>query len=204
MEKFGYGRFRTKVAVLLASTFLVCLGAAFRAGTTYAGGERPRENPAGYQSKACFYIFNFTIEWVVVMLFVFIRVDKRFYVPNHSKKPGDYSREPDFYTRRKQGLVAKPTEGSQLASVITPEEEVFDDMTPDELAKCDDVEQGLAKETNPAEAIPLEAVPAPEPAHHPGVSPSPPPAAATTLHSREPMASPVNMSAGISLDKPAP
>lgn len=88
VEKFGEGRFRTKVYIILFSSFILTLGAAFRSGIAYV--PRPKSNPAWYHSKACFYIFNFTIEVVVVALYAGIRVDKRFHIPNGSKGPGDY------------------------------------------------------------------------------------------------------------------
>ncbi|KAL6713238.1 hypothetical protein ACLMJK_009359 [Lecanora helva] len=173
-EKFGHGRFTSKVLYLMFASFLLCLGAAFRAGTNYAGGERPINHPAGYQSKACFYIFNFAVEIVVVLLYVIIRVDKRFYVPDHSKKPGDYSRGPDFYTRRAQGLNAKPSGEAQLSDRINQEEEVFDDMNPDDLAKRDE-ERGIAAGIGSDKDIPLETLPTSAPA--PASSEAPAPAA---------------------------
>ncbi|EKD20033.1 hypothetical protein MBM_01985 [Drepanopeziza brunnea f. sp. 'multigermtubi' MB_m1] len=89
VEKFGEGRFRTKIYILLFSSFILALGAAFRAGIAYV--PRPRNDPAWYHSKACFYVFNFTIEIIVVALFAVIRVDKRFHVPDGSRGPGDYA-----------------------------------------------------------------------------------------------------------------
>ncbi|MCJ1365199.1 hypothetical protein MMC16_004320 [Acarospora aff. strigata] len=91
VEKFGSGRFRTKIAVLLAAAVLLCLGASFRVGTNIKA-PRPKNNPAWYHSKACFYIFNLTIELVVVAMYAMVRVDKRFHVPDGSHGPGDYSR----------------------------------------------------------------------------------------------------------------
>ncbi|KAI9051645.1 hypothetical protein LZ554_004687 [Drepanopeziza brunnea f. sp. 'monogermtubi'] len=89
VEKFGEGRFRTKIYILLFSSFILAFGAAFRAGIAYV--PRPRNDPAWYHSKACFYVFNFTIEIMVVALFAVIRVDKRFHVPDGSRGPGDYA-----------------------------------------------------------------------------------------------------------------
>ncbi|KAF4632205.1 hypothetical protein G7Y89_g5920 [Cudoniella acicularis] len=89
LEKFGEGRFRTKIFVLVFSSIILTLGAAFRAGTNYK--PRPISNPAWYHSKACFYIFNFTIEITVVYLYAILRVDKRFVIPNGSKRAGDYA-----------------------------------------------------------------------------------------------------------------
>ena len=132
VEKFGSGRFRHKIAILLVAATLLCLGATFRTGVNYAGGERPREDPAPYQSKACFYIFNFTIEILVIYLYVLVRVDKRFFVPNGSHGPGDYSRKPETQADMKTESAA----GMHIAS----EEEVFDDMSRENLARRDNTE----------------------------------------------------------------
>jgi len=91
-EKFGSGRFRTKLNIILLSSALLTLGAAFRAGTSYV--VRPRSDPAWYHSKACFYVFNFTLEVIVVFLYVTARVDRRFHVPDGSNGPGEYARGP--------------------------------------------------------------------------------------------------------------
>jgi hypothetical protein len=111
VEKFGQGRFRTKMYVLVASTLLLSFAAAFKAGVAYL--PRPLAHPAWYHSKACFYIFNFTVEIIVVALYAIIRVDKRFHIPNGSHKPGDYS----------GGLERK----TSLADRVLSEERVFDD-----------------------------------------------------------------------------
>ncbi|KAL8941470.1 MAG: hypothetical protein Q9211_001813 [Gyalolechia sp. 1 TL-2023] len=124
-ENFGQGRWRHKIWILLASAAILCLGASFRAGTSYAGGTRPIQDPAGYQSKACFYIFNYTLETIVVYFYLLVRVDQRFWVPNGSKGPGDYSargpaaatQHPDNEERSGQGELAKVTTDEEKASI---------------------------------------------------------------------------------------
>lgn len=136
-EKFGSGRFREKIAILLTSTFLLCLGACFRAGANYAGGTRPASDPAGYQSKACFWIFNFVVEIIVILLYVIVRIDKRFWVPDHSKKAGDYSRGHAAIDTDKKGENRRGGRGRGVENMINNEEEVFDDMSPEEVAQKD-------------------------------------------------------------------
>ena len=135
VEKFGSGRFRSKIYILLAATAILCLGASFRAGTNYRT-PRPATNPAWYHSKACFYIFNFTVEIIVILLYVIVRVDKRFWIPNGARGAGGYSRKAETETEK---------EATELR--ILPEEEVFDDMpqTPEVVSHTDsrrDEEQG--------------------------------------------------------------
>jgi Protein of unknown function (DUF3112) len=93
VEKFGSGRFRTKVFVLLFASTILTLGAAFRLGTNSLS-PRPLTNPAWYQSRACFYCFNFVIEIIVVLTYLVARIDRRFHIPNGAKGPGDY-RQPE-------------------------------------------------------------------------------------------------------------
>lgn len=89
IEKFGKGRWRTKIIILCTTAFLLCLGAAFRTGTTYMK-PRPKSDPAWYHHKACFYIFNFTIELCVVLIYLITRFDQRFHVPDGSSKVRHY------------------------------------------------------------------------------------------------------------------
>jgi len=124
VDKFGTGRFRTKVWVLLFSSVILTLGAAFRTGTAYK--PRPRSDPAWYDSKACFYIFNFTIEIIVVYLYAAIRVDLRFHIPDGAHGPGAYSAGQDT-------LVKQPSHRS-ISDRINNEEYVFDNQPVDENA----------------------------------------------------------------------
>lgn len=90
IEKFGTGSFRAKLYIVIAAAALLTLGAAFRTGGNYRT-PRPRNQPGWYQSRACFYIFNFLVEVAVVYLYAIVRVDFRFFVPNGASGPGDYS-----------------------------------------------------------------------------------------------------------------
>ncbi|KAE9377410.1 hypothetical protein N431DRAFT_502064 [Stipitochalara longipes BDJ] len=128
IEEFGEGRFRTKIYILLFSSVILTLGAAFRAGISYV--PKPRADPAWYHSKAYFYIFNFTIEIIVVILYAIMRVDKRFHVPNGSHAPGDYS------SGNKEELERKP---SFAERVLKNEEQVFDEPE----KRLPDLEAGL-------------------------------------------------------------
>ncbi|CZR64936.1 uncharacterized protein PAC_14836 [Phialocephala subalpina] len=146
IEKFGSGRFRTKIYILLFSSVILTLGAAFRSGTAYV--PKPRSDPPWYVSKACFYLFNFTIEIIVVALYAAIRVDKRFHVPDKSHGPGDYSRTSPAGQEqdKEQTLEKRPS----LADRVLSEEQVFDDDEETQVGspiekRIPDVESGLAR-----------------------------------------------------------
>lgn len=100
-EKFGAGRLRINIAILILATTILSAGQIFRCVTTWLpptplrGAQgRPLDSP-WYYSKACFYAFNFTTEILIVIFYAVVRVDLRFHVPNGSKKAGDYSRKRD-------------------------------------------------------------------------------------------------------------
>lgn len=126
VEKFGKGRWRTKIAILLTSAALLTTGAGFRIGTSFMN-PRPVNDPAWYHAKWCFYFFNFTIEIVVVYLYILVRVDRRFHIPNGSKGPGDYLQDQVGGEK-----VERPTSGGSDTLVLS-EEEVFDDVQPEQL-----------------------------------------------------------------------
>ncbi|KAJ5318362.1 hypothetical protein N7476_004782 [Penicillium atrosanguineum] len=89
IEHPGTGSWLTRAFIILLAGCLLCLGASFRAGTTWMN-PRPVTDPAWYQSKACFYVFNFAIDWTVVMIFLVSRKDKRMWVPNGSSRVRHY------------------------------------------------------------------------------------------------------------------
>ena len=131
VEKFGIGRFRTKIRILLIAAVLLSLGAFFRAGTGYRT-PRPRNHPAWYHSRACFYLFNFGVEILVVYLYAILRVDLRFHVPNGSSGPGDYVAGRATADAGADAVAGNAKEKPILARVHS-EEEVFDDEPVDYL-----------------------------------------------------------------------
>jgi hypothetical protein len=92
IDKFGSGRLRHNIAIVMIGTLLVCLGATFRCATQWMPPVSRREPLPGYFSRACFYVFNFGLEIIVVYFYAGVRIDKRFWVPNGAKGPGSYSR----------------------------------------------------------------------------------------------------------------
>ncbi|ESZ91343.1 hypothetical protein SBOR_8284 [Sclerotinia borealis F-4128] len=107
VEKFGTGRFRTKVRLVLFTSILLTLAAAFRAGTAYI--PRPIDNPAWYNGKACFYIFDFMMDIIVLYIYAVMRMDRRFIVPNGTKDQGDF---------RVGGAGGLPVKGGEGAGVL--------------------------------------------------------------------------------------
>ncbi|KAJ5413812.1 hypothetical protein N7509_000439 [Penicillium cosmopolitanum] len=85
IEQFGSGSWIAKVLLVALTGSLLCLGASFRAGTSWMT-PRPATSPAWYHSKPCFYIFDFGIDILVVAIFLVGRVDQLFWVPNGSSK----------------------------------------------------------------------------------------------------------------------
>jgi hypothetical protein len=90
-ETFGHGSMRTKIIILATSTTLCMLIAGFKSGVAWSP-PRPAIDPAWYDSKACFYCFNFMIEVCILVVLTGSRIDKRFHVPDGSNEPGHYTR----------------------------------------------------------------------------------------------------------------
>ena len=91
IDNLGSGRYGTKVAVVLAASTMLTLGAGYRIGTIVLPPVSVRSPTPWYYSKACFYCFDFMMEWLTVTMFLVMRIDRRFYIPNGAKGPGSYS-----------------------------------------------------------------------------------------------------------------
>jgi Protein of unknown function (DUF3112) len=90
-ENFGTGSWAAKLWIVGISSLLLCLGEVFRTAVNYMP-ERLASDPYSFQGRACFYVFYFTVEIIVVYTFLFTRIDRRFWVPNGSK--GTYAAGP--------------------------------------------------------------------------------------------------------------
>jgi hypothetical protein len=97
IEKFGAGRLRVNITILLIAVTVLTAGQLFRCVIAWIP-QTPFFDAVGqpvgqpwYLHKACFYVFNFVTEIVVVIMFAVVRVDLRFHVPNGSRMSGDYS-----------------------------------------------------------------------------------------------------------------
>ncbi|KNG49472.1 hypothetical protein TW65_03643 [Stemphylium lycopersici] len=98
VDKFGAGRLRYNITILIISVCILSIGQVFRCvlawipPTPMLDVQRGVVDMPWYLSKASFYCFNFVTEIFVVIMFAIVRVDLRFYVPNGARKSGDYSR----------------------------------------------------------------------------------------------------------------
>ena len=108
-DKFGSGRFRVKIALLLTSSALLSLGAAFRAGIAFV--PRPITDPAWYHHRAAYYCFNYVLELIVVYMYGIARFDRRFHVPNGSSGPGDYSKGLGLSVNREEEVFGPGSSG---------------------------------------------------------------------------------------------
>lgn len=89
-EDFGKGSMRTKVALILFTSPLLALGASFRAGIGFLP-IRTAADPGWYNHRACFYVFSYVLELVVLYTYTLSRMDRRFHIPNGSSAPGHYT-----------------------------------------------------------------------------------------------------------------
>jgi hypothetical protein len=91
MDKFGSGSMRAKIALSIVSAIILSIGAWYRAGTAYLQPTPQNAPSPDYFSKASFYIFNFTLEIIVVYSWLLLRIDTRFFVPDGAKGPFSYA-----------------------------------------------------------------------------------------------------------------
>lgn len=146
-DKFGTGRLRTKIFILLTSSVLLCLGASYRMGTSYRTPVPRATHPLpSYYHKAAFYLVNFGIEIIVVYMYAILRVDLRFHVPNGARGKGSYSgaaagavsNVEEGGEQKKERNASTEGEG-RLARVYT-EEETFDGVEERDDQEKPDVE----------------------------------------------------------------
>ena len=108
---------RAKVAICLLSSALLTIAASFRAAATLHHPVPITAPSPWYLSKAVFYIVNFTLEIIVVFLWLGLRVDKRFYVPDGASGPftyaGGFVFAGEFSTEKKRSAL--PTSEQELA-----------------------------------------------------------------------------------------
>jgi hypothetical protein len=89
-EQFGAGKLSYKIAILLAGSGLVSLGAWYRCGTFWMTPVPMSQSLPGYFAKPCFYMFVFGVEILTLYLYAIMRVDLRFHIPDGAKGPGSY------------------------------------------------------------------------------------------------------------------
>ncbi|KAF2198349.1 hypothetical protein GQ43DRAFT_434360 [Delitschia confertaspora ATCC 74209] len=97
IDRFGEGRMRNNIAILIIGSTTLSVGAIFRCVAVWLPPTAVRlhngtfSQSPWYFSTACFYIFNFTTEILVVILYILVRFDLRFHIPNGANGPGAYS-----------------------------------------------------------------------------------------------------------------
>ncbi|KAI7645930.1 hypothetical protein KC318_g19707 [Hortaea werneckii] len=82
----------SKYVVLGVTMFFTLFIVGFRMGTAWADA-RPAFDPAWWESKAAYYIIEYGFEVVIVYWLMLVRFDQKFWIPNKSHGPGDYSRK---------------------------------------------------------------------------------------------------------------
>ncbi|KAJ4346088.1 hypothetical protein N0V95_005704 [Ascochyta clinopodiicola] len=98
IDKFGAGRLRVNITILLIAAAVVSTGQIFRCVINWLppvplrNAQGQFQDPPWYFAKACFYAFNFVTELIVIMMYAVVRIDLRFHVPDGAKRAGDYSR----------------------------------------------------------------------------------------------------------------
>lgn len=89
-ENFGTGSMKAKLVILGSVMFFTIFISGFRFGVAWTP-YRPISRPTWYDTRAAFYIIELGFELVITFFLIFVRFDRRFWIPNGSRHPGDYS-----------------------------------------------------------------------------------------------------------------
>lgn len=184
-DKFGHGRWREKVAILLTSSALICFGACYKCGTLWMKPVPRTEPLPAYFHRAAFYVANFTVEIVVVYLYALVRVDLRFWVPNGASKRRHF-RVPEE-EKKEDGEIGVPATATTTETMsgeesrkedethrVFSEEETFDAdeegdiVEGDEEKRLKDLEARAEAGETPVDVLAKEVnVAPPKPTAHP-------------------------------------
>lgn len=125
-DHFGRGSMTLKAAVVLSVSVLLCLGAGFRTATVFISWTPElAAHPPWWNAKWSFYFFNFAIEIIALVMYLTLRIDLLFHIPNGSKGPGSYSinaklaektedQESDTQSLQRPSSESSSTVGSEL------------------------------------------------------------------------------------------
>ncbi|KAK3112616.1 hypothetical protein LTR53_010924 [Teratosphaeriaceae sp. CCFEE 6253] len=89
VQQSGQRDIHFKILLLGLTTSLSSVIACYRVGTSWQT-PRPITSPAWYDTRAAFYCFGFTMEVLIVLLFIVTRIDRVFFVPKGSSKRRSY------------------------------------------------------------------------------------------------------------------
>lgn len=121
-DKFGHGRWREKIAILLTASFLICFGEFYKCGTIWMKPVPVTQPMPNYFSKAAFYIANFTVEILVVTLYAVVRVDLRFWVPNGASKRRHFRVPEEKGVNEEEGKIGVPATASTTETRVGEEQ----------------------------------------------------------------------------------
>jgi len=111
LDKFGEGRWREKIAILLISSLLLSLEASYKCGAVWMDPVPITKPMPSYLSKGAFYAVTFTIEVLVVIFYAILRVDLRFHVPDGASKRKTFQMK-DFGAEAEAATTRSPPTAS--------------------------------------------------------------------------------------------
>jgi hypothetical protein len=116
-ENFGTGSMQAKLIILGVVLFFTNFISAFRFGVAWAP-YRPLSRPAWYDTRAAFYLIELGFELITTFVLILARFDKRFWIPNGSNRPGDYSSiDLDGNEHKSFQLEQAQDEGGSIAEI---------------------------------------------------------------------------------------
>lgn len=102
IDNFGKGSLNRKMVIIFFSATILSIGAIYRASITLMDPVPAGENIPWYFTHASFYLFNFTLEFLLITLWLVVRIDAQFIIPDGANGPMTYGNGFHF-ARRSRG-----------------------------------------------------------------------------------------------------
>lgn len=103
IDNFGKGSLNRKMVIIFSSATILSIGAIYRASITYVNPV-PLDAPVPwYFSRASFYIFNFSLDFLLITLWLIVRIDAQFIIPDGANGPMTYGNGFHFAARSTSG-----------------------------------------------------------------------------------------------------
>lgn len=90
IDNFGQGSLNRKMVIIFSSATILSIGAIYRASITLISPVSLDASIPWYFSRVSFYVFNFTLDFLLVTLWLVVRIDAQFIIPDGAHGPMTY------------------------------------------------------------------------------------------------------------------
>lgn len=117
VDNFGKGSLNRKMVIIFSTATMLSIGAIYRASITLVSPVSLEAPVPWYFSRASFYVFNFTLEFVLITLWLVVRIDAQFIIPDGANGPMTYGNGFHFARKSPSG---RRTPIDRASTIPTP------------------------------------------------------------------------------------